>query len=113
MLPESTFYRILRDADEQHRLARARPTLRGSATEPDHRLALPGLDLGHHLSRGAGARAVLLPLPDRLYLIVDLFRRKIVGWEIHERESAAHAAAPRRARRGLHGSTAGAARRQR
>jgi hypothetical protein len=65
MLPESTFYRILRDADEQHRLARARPTLRGSATEPDHRLALPGLDLGHHLSRGAGARAVLLPLPDR------------------------------------------------
>jgi transposase InsO family protein len=28
-----------------------------------------------------------------LYLIVDLYSRKIVGWEVHEQESAAHAAA--------------------
>jgi transposase InsO family protein len=27
-----------------------------------------------------------------LYLIVDIFSRKIVGWEVHERESADHAA---------------------
>ena len=28
-----------------------------------------------------------------LYLIVDIFSRKIVGWEVHERESADLAAA--------------------
>lgn len=27
-----------------------------------------------------------------LFLIVDFYSRKIVGWEIHERESTAHAA---------------------
>lgn len=27
-----------------------------------------------------------------LYLIVDIFSRKIVGWEVHDRESAEHAA---------------------
>ena len=28
----------------------------------------------------------------RLYLVLDIYSRKIVGWEVHERESAAHAA---------------------
>jgi len=27
-----------------------------------------------------------------LYLILDIFSRKIVGWEVHARESAEHAA---------------------
>jgi len=28
----------------------------------------------------------------RLYLIIDIYSRKIVGWEVHEQESAEHAA---------------------
>ncbi len=27
----------------------------------------------------------------RLYMVEDIFSRKIVGWEIHEQESAVHA----------------------
>ena len=38
-----------------------------------------------------------MPGPSRggffyLYLILDIYSRKIVGWEVHERESAEHAA---------------------
>ena len=39
------------------------------------------------------ARAGLWHVHFYLYLIVDIFSRKIVGWEVHERESADLAAA--------------------
>jgi putative transposase len=54
-------------------------------------------DLGYNLDAGARHRPVLLPLPDPLpgsglrsitMRGVDIFSRKIVGWEVHERESA-------------------------
>ena len=57
-------------------------------------------DLGHNVDAGAGRGHVLLPLSDPLpgsvcaacMRGVDIFSRKIVGWEVHERESAELAA---------------------
>jgi transposase InsO family protein len=86
---ESTFYRVLRAAEEQHHRGRSRPPRRlGPA--PSHTATGPGQVWTWDIT--------YLPGPVRglffyLYLIVDLYSRKIVGWEVHERESAAHAAA--------------------
>ena len=81
---ESSFYRILRDADEQHH--------RGRSAKP------------HHHKRPTGYCATgpnqvwswditWLPSPIRgmffyLYMIVDVYSRKIVGWEVQPMESA-------------------------
>jgi transposase InsO family protein len=86
---ESTFYRVLRAAEEQHHRGRSRPPRRlGPA--PSHTATGPAQVWTWDIT--------YLPGPVRglffyLYLIVDLYSRKIVGWEVHERESAAHAAA--------------------
>lgn len=85
---ESTFYRILHEASEQHHRGRSRPPR--PAGEPPRLCArapcevwtwdiswLPGPVKGLFLY---------------LYLIVDLYSRKIVGWEVYERESAGYAA---------------------
>ena len=53
-------------------------------------------DLGHNVDAGAGRRHVFLSLSDPLpgsacaacMRGVDIFSRKIVGWEVHERETA-------------------------
>jgi transposase InsO family protein len=86
---ESTFYRVLREVDEQHHRGRARPP---------RRLAPPPSHTAHGPCQVWTWDITYLPGPVRglfyyLYLIVDLYSRKIVGWEIHERECAAHAAA--------------------
>jgi len=86
---ESTFYRVLREAEEQHHRGRARPPRR---TTP------PSSHTAHGPCQVWTWDITYLPGPLRglfyyLYLIIDLYSRKIVGWEIHERESAAHAAA--------------------
>lgn len=44
------------------------------------------LVLGYHLASRCRPWAVLLP-----DLVMDLYSRKIVGWEVHENESAVHA----------------------
>jgi transposase InsO family protein len=85
---ESTFYRILREADEQHYRGRRRPPR--PAGEPPRLCArapnavwtwdiswLPGPIQGLFFYR---------------YLIVDRYRRQSVGWEVYERESADYAA---------------------
>ena len=86
---ESTFYRVLRAADAQHHRGRSRPPRRLPAP-PSHTADGPCQVWTWDIT--------YLPGPLRglffyLYLILDLYSRKIVGWEIHERESAAHAAA--------------------
>ena len=86
---ESTFYRILHATGQQHHRGRARKP--GPARSPaTHRADapnsvwcwditwLPGAIRGHFFF---------------LYLILDLFSRKIVGWEVHENESAVHSRA--------------------
>jgi len=85
---ESSFYRVLRERGQNHRRGRARP--------PAH----------HKPPTSFEAKApcevwswdiTWLPGPVAgtffyLYLIVDVFSRKIVGWEVHARETADFAA---------------------
>ncbi len=85
---ESSFYRVLRERGQNHRRGRARPATRRKppasfeAKSPCEVWTwditwLPGPVLGMFFY---------------LYLIVDIYSRKIVGWEVHERESAEFAA---------------------
>src|ERR671915_196508 len=85
---ESSFYRILREADEHHHRGRSRPPR--PAAEPPRLVArAPNEVWTWDIS--------WLPGPVKglffyLYLIVDLYSRKIVGWEVYARESAEYAA---------------------
>jgi putative transposase len=85
---ESSFYRILREADEQHHRGRSHPPR--SAGEPPRLCATAPCEVWTW-------DISWLPGPVKglffyLYLIVDLYSRKIVGWEVYERESADYAA---------------------
>jgi transposase InsO family protein len=86
---EATFYRILREAEEQHPRGRARAPR--PATDPPRLCAqAPCQVWTWDIS--------WLPGPVKglffyLYLILDLYSRKIVGWEVYECESADYAAA--------------------
>jgi len=83
---ESTFYRVLSDEGQQHHRGRARkPT-------PPRPPATHGADEPNTVWCWD---ITWLPSDIRgrfffLYLILDLFSRKIVGWEVHETESAVH-----------------------
>lgn len=84
---ESTFYRVLHNADEQH--------YRG-------RIAAPRNVVPPRMHTATGPNQVwswdvtYLKGPVRglfffLYMIVDIFSRKIVGWEVWEEETGVHA----------------------
>ena len=84
---ESSFARVLR--------AHGQSRHRGRARAP-HAVRLPTT----HIARAARQvwcwdmtflPAVVLGRWFYLYLILDLYSRKIVGWEVHERDDAAHA----------------------
>jgi len=84
---ESSFYRVLRDADQVHRRGRANPPR--TVPQPKGALATGpnqvwSWDITFLASTIRGAFF-------RLYLILDIFSRKIVAWEVHENESADHA----------------------
>ena len=81
---ESSFYRILHEADEQHH--------RGRNAKPRHHQPPQG-----YCATGPNQvwswDITWLSSPIRgmfyyLYMIVDIFSRKIVGWEVHPVESA-------------------------
>ena len=79
---ESSFYRILREAEEQHHRGRAR-TPRPAAEPPRRCARAPCQVWTWDIS--------WLPGPVKglffdLYLILDLYSRKIVGWEVYECE---------------------------
>jgi transposase InsO family protein len=85
---ESSFYRILREADEQHHRGRSRSP-RAPAEPPRLCAKAPCEVWTWDIS--------WLPGPVKglffyLYLIVDLYSRKIVSWEVYECESADYAA---------------------
>jgi transposase InsO family protein len=85
---EASFYRILRAEGQQHHRGRAKPTVR-RPPPTSHRARGPCQVWSWDIT--------WMPGPIRggffyLYLILDIFSRKIVGWEVHERESAEHAA---------------------
>ncbi len=84
---ESSFYRLLREADQLHHRGRARapqtrPVPRHCATAPNQLWAwdityLPGPVVGMFFF---------------LYLVLDVYSRKIVAHEVHGAESSPHAA---------------------
>jgi transposase InsO family protein len=79
---ESTFYRILREEDALHHREPSRPR---SATRPREHIATGPLevwswDITYLRSAVRGAFYYL-------YLIEDIWSRKIVGWAVHEEES--------------------------
>ena len=85
---ESTFYRILRAASQLARRGRAKPPTRQRpaplvATAPNQ---VWTWDITYLATTLRGSFFYL-------YLILDLFSRKIVGWEVHAHESADQAAA--------------------
>lgn len=88
MASESTFYRVLREADQVNRRGRAKPPRSVSkpqgykATGPNQ---LWSWDITFLASTIRGEFY-------RLYMLMDIYSRKIVGWEVHDSESAAHAA---------------------
>lgn len=78
---ESTFYRVLREAELlHHRAPSAAPTPR---PRPDHAAAGPNQVWSWDITY---LRTSVRGLFYRLYMIVDIWSRKIVGWEIHEEE---------------------------
>jgi len=85
---ESSFYRVLRAEQEQHHRGRARAPVK---TAPQRHVA--------HAPGEVWAWDITF-LPSRirgmffyLYAVIDLYSRKIVAWEVHERESGEEAAA--------------------
>jgi transposase InsO family protein len=84
---ESTFYRLLRAADQLARRGRPKAPARVrpaplEATGPNQVWSLCFTYLA------TTVRGVFF----YLYLIMDIYSRKIVGWEVYPEESAAHAA---------------------
>ena len=81
---ESSFYRILRAEGQQQHRGRAKPPIRRK---------LPARCKASAPCEVWTWDIIWIPGPVAgmffyLYLIVDIFSRKIVGWEVHERESA-------------------------
>jgi transposase InsO family protein len=86
---ESSFYRVLRDAEQlQHRgKARAPRTV----TKPTgYQATAPNQVWSWDITFVA---TTILGLFFRLYLVMDIYSRKIVAWEVYETETAEQAAA--------------------
>ncbi len=84
---ESTFYRVLREADRVHR--RGRASAPRTVAKPQGYVATgPNQVWSWDITLLASSiRGAFY----RLYMAEDIFSRKIVGWEVHEDESAEHA----------------------
>lgn len=85
---EASFYRTLHAANEQHHRGRARAPQRrkGPTSYCAH---APNEVWSWDITWLAGP---ILGQFFYLYLILDIFSRKIVGWEVHSQELAEHAA---------------------
>lgn len=85
---EASFYRVLRQADQLHHRGRAqapRTLSKPTAYKASAPNQLWSWDITYLATRIVG-------LFYRLYLVMDIYSRKIVGWEVHENETADHAA---------------------
>jgi transposase InsO family protein len=84
---EATFYRVLREDGQQNRRGRAQAP-RQVAKPQGFKAERPNQVYSWDITYLAAAiRGVFY----RLYLVEDIFSRKIVGWEVHEDEKSAHA----------------------
>lgn len=84
---ESSFYRVLREADQVHRRGRAERA-RTVAKPKGYKATAANQVWSWDITYlAASIRGIFY----RLYLVEDIYSRKIVGWEIHENETAEHA----------------------
>jgi transposase InsO family protein len=81
---DSSFYRILRSSGQQHHRGRARPPVRRKPPT-SYKASAPCEVWTWDITWMPGP---ITGMFFYLYLIVDIYSRKIVGWEVHERESA-------------------------
>lgn len=86
---ESSFYRILSDVDQLHHRGKAQAP-RQIARPKSYRATAPNQVWSWDITYLA---STIVGLFFRLYLIMDIYSRKIVGWEIHENETSEHASA--------------------
>ena len=84
---ESTFYRTLRQEDMQKHRGRSKPPLKSVPTT--HIATAPNQLWSWDITWLAAA---VLGMYFKLYLVIDVFSRKIVAWEIWEEETGEHAA---------------------
>jgi transposase InsO family protein len=85
---ESSFYRVLHDADQLHRRGKAQAPRKVQKPKA-HRADGPNQVWSWDITYLA---STVLGMFFRLYLVMDIYSRKIVAWEVHESESAEHAA---------------------
>lgn len=85
---ESTMYRVLRQRGQAHRRGRAKRP-RASRTPVTHKATGPCQVWSWDITWLPGP---VLGTFYYLYLILDIYSRKIVGWEVHEQESGELAA---------------------
>jgi putative transposase len=81
---ESSFYRILKEADQLHRRGRAQAA-RGVSKPEAYKATAPNQVWSWDITFLA---TTITGMFYRLYLVMDIYSRKIVGWEIHENETA-------------------------
>jgi putative transposase len=85
---ESSFYRVLREADQLCHRGKAQAP-RNVAKPKGYRATGPNQVWSWDITYCA---STVTGLFFRLYLIMDIYSRKVVGWEIHEHEKAEYAA---------------------
>jgi len=85
---ESSFYRVLREEDQLVHRGKAQAPRKVSKPMA-HQASAPNEVWSWDITY-LGTNIIGMFL--RLYLVMDIYSRKIVGWEVHERESAEHAA---------------------
>ena len=84
---ESTFYRVLHDEDLQHSRSRARPPVhRPREHVADGPWQVASWDITYLRSKVRGQFFFL-------YLVEDIWSRKILGWDVHDAEASELAAA--------------------
>jgi putative transposase len=86
---ESTYYRVMKDANQQHHRGRAKPKNKHKA---------PASFVAGGPNQVWTWDITYLPSPVKglyyyLYLVEDIYSRKGIAWEVHESESGEHAAA--------------------
>lgn len=84
---ERSFYRVLEAADEVHPRGRARAP-RAMSKPQGYEATAPNQVWSWDITYLASC---IQGVFYRLYLVMDIFSRKIVGWEVHESELAEHA----------------------
>jgi transposase InsO family protein len=85
---ESSFYRVLREAEQVRHRGKAQAPRKPEKPKA-HRAEGPNEVWSWDITYLA---STVLGVFYRLYLVMDIYSRKIVGWEVHESESAEHAA---------------------